>query len=298
METIARYLSELFIRPEVDTTAVDDRASKEHITDNDNGGNELPFSVLTVMSNDDLLTEILLRLPVISLVLFKSVSKHWLSLIKDTTFMKRRSQIPNIDPPSGVFFAHPGFNYQYGFRRLDIRIPVSSFLFKNAFKFGSKEEVGSNALVKQSCNGLLLCYVSPDHKYYVYNPTVKMFNMIPQPCKSNVNPRFRCHMIMGFDPTKSPHYKVVYATSIGDNDDDDDDDVVVSIQIQTYSSETRSWSAVSSDPLSGRCFSCFEYGIYWNDAIHWLSGMWAFFRHLKDRLLCNKTVVLQRYQLL
>ncbi|GKB52700.1 hypothetical protein Tco_0903453 [Tanacetum coccineum] len=124
-----------------------------------------------------------------------------------------------------------------------------------------------------------------------------MFNMIPQPCKSNVNPRFRCHMIMGFDPTKSPHYKVVYATSIGDNDDDDDDDdddVVVSIQIQTYSSETRSWSAVSSDPLSGRCFSCFEYGIYWNDAIHWLSGMWAL--HYKIGIV-NKTVVLTKIQL-
>ncbi|GJR55663.1 SGNH hydrolase-type esterase domain-containing protein [Tanacetum coccineum] len=184
METIARYLPELFIRPEVDTTAVDDRASKEHITDNDNG-----------------------------------ISKHW---------------------------------------RLDIKIPVSSFLFKNAFKIGSKEEVGSNALVKQSCNGLLLCYVSPDHKYYVYNPTVKMFNMIPQPIKTNVNPRFRCRMIIGFDPTKSPHYKVVYATSIGD----DDDDVVVSIQIQTYSSETRSWSAVSSDPLFEKSlvFHVSEYG--------------------------------------
>lgn len=39
-------------------------------------------SVQSVISNDDLLTEILVRLPLLSLVLFKSVSKRWLSLIK------------------------------------------------------------------------------------------------------------------------------------------------------------------------------------------------------------------------
>ncbi|GJR65627.1 cytosolic glyceraldehyde-3-phosphate dehydrogenase [Tanacetum coccineum] len=42
--------------------------------------------VHTVLSNEDLLIEILLRFPAISLHLFKSVSKHWLSLITSPAF--------------------------------------------------------------------------------------------------------------------------------------------------------------------------------------------------------------------
>nr|GEW91777.1 hypothetical protein [Tanacetum cinerariifolium] len=71
---------------------------------------------------------------------------------------------------------------------------------------------------------------------------------------------------MAFDPTKSPHYKVVYASI-----SDENDDVIVSIQIQTYSSETGNWDIVCSDPFPIRCFSGFQSGIHWNDGIHWLT---------------------------
>ena len=68
-------------------------------------------------------------------------------------------------------------------------------------------------------------------------------------------------MKMAFDPTKSPHYKVVYASSISDEDDDP-----VLIQIQTYSSETGNWDFVCSDTFPSKCFPGFNMGIYWNDA--------------------------------
>ncbi|KAL9409366.1 hypothetical protein AB3S75_047707 [Citrus x aurantiifolia] len=44
---------------------------------------------------DDLLTEILLRLPIKSLLKFKSVSKHWLSLISNPVFCHRLSLTRN-----------------------------------------------------------------------------------------------------------------------------------------------------------------------------------------------------------
>nr|GFB56351.1 hypothetical protein [Tanacetum cinerariifolium] len=85
---------------------------------------ELPLSVHTVMSNDDLLNEILLRLPVFSLVLFKSISKRWLSLIKDALFIKRQSRIPKIDPPSGLFVVQHRF-YKYGYVSFDIKNSIA-----------------------------------------------------------------------------------------------------------------------------------------------------------------------------
>ncbi|GKB58316.1 F-box protein-like protein isoform X2, partial [Tanacetum coccineum] len=76
----------------------DGRASKNLIT-----SNELPSSVSAVVSSDDLLTEILLRLPILSLLFFKSVSKHWLSLIRHINSTSRRTQNPHLDPPTGLF---------------------------------------------------------------------------------------------------------------------------------------------------------------------------------------------------
>ncbi|KAJ0444616.1 putative F-box domain-containing protein [Helianthus annuus] len=47
-------------------------------------------------SNDDLLTEILLRLPVTSILRFKSVSKHWRLHLRHTHFTHRYDKIQNL----------------------------------------------------------------------------------------------------------------------------------------------------------------------------------------------------------
>ncbi|GKC68556.1 cytosolic glyceraldehyde-3-phosphate dehydrogenase, partial [Tanacetum coccineum] len=51
---------------------------------------------------DEVLIEILLRLPLLTLQLFRSVSKHWLSLITSEYFT-RRLRKPRIDTPCGLF---------------------------------------------------------------------------------------------------------------------------------------------------------------------------------------------------
>ncbi|GJS93256.1 F-box protein-like protein isoform X1 [Tanacetum coccineum] len=260
METIGRDL----LKPSLDTV----------------GGNELPLSVHAVVSDDDLLNEILVKLPVISLVLFKSVSKRWLSLIKSPTFIKRRSRILNIDPPSGLFILHNWKHGLYRFVPLDIRIQSR---LENTFKteYGSNS---GNATVLQSCNGLFLCYVKPG-KFCVYNPTVNLFKMLPEP--QYFDPKKIYFISMAFDPTKSPHYKVVHVAAVGDLSLDEYK------WIQTYSSESGIWSIfrMHSDPFDG-----LESGIYCNDAIHWLSRDDNGALHYKLDFV-NKSVVLTKIQL-
>nr|GEU91680.1 hypothetical protein [Tanacetum cinerariifolium] len=91
-ETISGNFSEFRVQSE----AV--RASKKQITDT--GDNSSSAHVL--FTNDDLLIELLLRLPIISIFIFKLVSKRWLSLITSPDFIVRRNQILNVDPPSGL----------------------------------------------------------------------------------------------------------------------------------------------------------------------------------------------------
>ncbi|GJT50021.1 F-box protein-like protein [Tanacetum coccineum] len=159
------------------------RVSKKLITAP--GEKKLPSSsVLRVVSNDDLLIEILLRLPVSSIHMFKFVSKRWLSLLTSPSFTLRRSQIPSIDPPSGLFIQIEN-SFMYNFVSLDPRIPSS--IYPPSF-----------------------ILTKPD-TFYVYNLSNNRFKILP-----------RCHYLnsnikMAFDPTKSPHYKVVHAKDIIDD---------------------------------------------------------------------------------
>nr|GFA47643.1 hypothetical protein [Tanacetum cinerariifolium] len=79
--------------------------------------------------------------------------------------------------------------------------------------------------------------------------------VIPEP---NVTYYCNSGLRMAFDPTKSPHYKVIFGEIVRDT----------WVQIHTYSSETGNWS------LCGHQFPhplvSFE-GVYWNDAICWLN---------------------------
>lgn len=107
-----------------------------------------------VISNDDLLIEILLKLTIVPLLSFKRVSKHWLSLITEPKFTLRRGQIPRTDPQSGILVKRSDFGYDLlGLSRIGFRI---------YFSFD----------ILQSCNGLLLSSSGQkeDKWIYVYKP--------------------------------------------------------------------------------------------------------------------------------
>ncbi|GKD30921.1 F-box protein-like protein isoform X1 [Tanacetum coccineum] len=238
-----------------------------------------PESAQSVISNDDLLIEILIRLPILSLLLFKSVSKRWLSLIKSSNFTRK------LDPPYGLFFKSysmlPGecklFNYD--FMPLDIRIPSAS-----NFAFDYKVPPGYVEIL-QSCNGLLLCHTSSCKKLYVYNPSIKgMFKMIPEPGNVKFDPRsFIAGTRMMFDPTKSPHYKVIHSELPWDA-------VGVMVHIYIYSSETGVWSACE-ERFHIKSLMCFRDGVYWNDAIHWVNDVSGPPLHFKLDILNERLVL-------
>ncbi|GJY35390.1 AT-hook motif nuclear-localized protein 28-like protein [Tanacetum coccineum] len=210
-------------------------------------------SVQSVISNDDLLTEILVRLPLLSLIFFKSVSKRWLSLIEHAISLIKDDE--NLDPPAGLFLQK---NSGYDFLSLDKRIPIcrSSLLATN-FTFGP------DVHILHSCNGLLLCHTS-SLELYVYNPAfTNMFKLIPEPDNATYD-RYSIRTCFGlaFDPTKSPHYKVVYAEIVNDHAWDK------VYQIHTFSSETGNWS-LCGPQFTENGFHFFGIGVYWNDAIYW-----------------------------
>ncbi|GJR92972.1 ribonuclease H-like domain-containing protein [Tanacetum coccineum] len=190
-----------------------------------------------VLTNDDLLTQILIRLPILCIHLFATVSIQWLRIITSPLFIKNHSQITKVDPPVGLFVSHIRSLFESDFVSLD------------------------NVKILQSCNGLLLCGGSGMPVFdYVYNPSINQYKKLPYPdCSLDNSPYYSsAGLRIAFDPTKSPHYKLVDAGR-----------TFYDIDIQIYSLEKGKWS-LCSDRFNYFSFDHFDSAIYWNDGLHWL----------------------------
>ncbi|XP_028092837.1 F-box protein At5g07610-like [Camellia sinensis] len=192
-----------------------------------------PASEEVIASNEDLLTEILLRLPAKSLIRFKSVSKNWLHLISDSHFAVNHSRrIRNSSMISGLFFY---------------------------YDYSHTEPHCVSLHAHPNCNLPTLSFLNK-------------FTLLPQldfPCLSHES----LGVYLAFDPSKSPHYKVVFFRPC--------------YQFDIYSSETASWKQITvseCEPLR----DCLE-GVFWNGAIHWLSHEDVHFRFDVDEEKLIKT---------
>ncbi|WMV31103.1 hypothetical protein MTR67_024488 [Solanum verrucosum] len=218
-----------------------------------------PSSARIVLSIDDLLVEILLRVPIRSLLCFKTVSKRWLSIITHPHFSVLCQ--PNPNRAVGLFLtcpyslpAKPQFDYVHFDKKNPPKPP-----FKN-LKF-IKDSSGISVL--QSCNGLMLCSNSPlrlaKTNYYVCNPTTKHYTALPKSVLETENSKIH-GISLAFDPAKSPHYKVICVR-----------DSVSSpqhYQIEIYPAQTGPWR-LSGDPFIADVN--FSKGVYWNGSIYWIS---------------------------
>ncbi|KAF7819217.1 F-box protein [Senna tora] len=250
-----------------------------------------------VAENIDILTQILLRVPAKSLLKFKCVCKEWLTLISEPRF--RRSHTLHHHTPHAVPSAlllnndyRPSPHFQIVPLRTSASVsPIVRVPYLDYLKV-------PRVTILQSCNGLLLCssgFLMPLHdrlsipwisyfafppaadycasvlteddcgfRYFVCNPTTKQFNVVTLP-----NREFRDHLVtlsLAFDPSKSPHYKVISISSGISGVTDDGP----SLEIRVYSSETGSWSdrvVCFVAPFS----MAIHAGVYCNGAIHWYS---------------------------
>ncbi|KAM5553406.1 hypothetical protein ABKV19_025558 [Rosa sericea] len=208
-----------------------------------------------IASTEELLTEILLRVPARTLVRFKCVSKHWLALISDPEFCHHHTLRNQNSSISAVF----------GDRSIDI----FSIIFpldhdRRGSNHGNHNPRPSrcNPLnfvqnqhdlieIIHSCNGLFLCRPinatsTSRTPYFVLNPTTNQFLTLtipPAAAATSNGQQIQTHIIgcaLAFDPSKSPHYKVIcLETTTGHK-------YCPYYQIQIYSSETRSWRLLNS----------------------------------------------------
>ncbi|XP_050373072.1 F-box protein At5g07610-like [Argentina anserina] len=256
-------------------------------------------SATDIASNEDLLSQILVRLPPKSLICFKCVSKQWLSLISNPQFIATHIRCRGIASPSGLLlnndYLHtPEFHY----------VPLSHSNPSELTPPPYLSYLGAPRIkILQSCNGLLLCssaYQKNDPNYELKYfddlsqteddvllpdiwhviPTISnacsqtrihysgfrfyVCNPTTKQFKTLSFPFFQYHILalnIAFDPLHSPYFKILCILK-----KDLDSHV-----IHLYDSETKTWN---SSPIS---FNAprnihFREPVFCRRAIHWYSS--------------------------
>nr|XP_016496545.1 PREDICTED: F-box protein At5g07610-like [Nicotiana tabacum] len=178
-------------------------------------------SAEAIEGNDDLLSKILLLLPIKLLFMFKLVSTRWLSLISSRGFSSLWK--PEVFPSALIL---QSLSY-------DLQEPCCFPLNDNAKSSIRildffKDQRTDMVQIFNSCGGLILCCCVKQtltgkcvNEYRVCYPTTKQFNSLPSPYMYSLD------LSLAFDHSKSLHYKVI--------------NVGCFARIEIYSSETNSW---------------------------------------------------------
>lgn len=213
------------------------------------GVQELPHSI-----PDEIVEEILTRLPVKSLLRFRCVSKSWRSLISSPAFIKAHLKIAtNISMHSHNRLMCISADSDNHFREISLR-----FLLRGA-------EVESNYVVTDpdlpmrivgSCNGMV-CVALEKEKLYLWNPSIRKAKCLPS---LDIGSGFGCYMKDGFGYEESnDDYKVV-AISYCVFD-------AGPYKVEIFSLKANAWRRIEDFDFGNPvCHS----GKYVNGKLHWL----------------------------
>ncbi|EYU18641.1 hypothetical protein MIMGU_mgv1a019560mg, partial [Erythranthe guttata] len=251
------------------------------------------YSAESIGSNQDLINLIFTKLEPKHRQRCAIICKFWYSVITSRTFKYKLPPLSHLLVrwsatqsrqrsifPAIKYSIVPLHNHQTSNR------PPPQTLFRPALDFLESNDQHVNGIrIIQSCNSLFLC--SPDSsikklnkngaeknnglfpnasnvEHYVYNPGTNKFRTIPWPAVRRKTTRQVIAMNLAFDPTKSPHYKVVSLSTVRNSCSSYN-------QVDIYSSEKWRWRATKAEFLPNWAHVDFTNGVFFNGGVHWAS---------------------------
>ncbi|EYU39786.1 hypothetical protein ABFS82_06G173000 [Erythranthe guttata] len=194
----------------------------------------------------EIIEEILLRLPVRSLLKFTSVSKSWRALISSNDFIKAHLEISRKD----TNFTRYGVVSAY--------LPLSHCSLPSLFSGLVTDAVSvdfpfpisvATVCVRGTCNGLVCIVISMKH-IFLWNPSTRKFKQLPDATDDRLT-MFVINYGFGYDESNDD-YKVLVVFNGGR------DGAIVKI----YSCTTNSWKRIEA----------FEDGLPFNETGRFVSG--------------------------
>ncbi|KAK2411907.1 F-box/kelch-repeat protein [Trifolium repens] len=210
----------------------------------------------------ELIIQILLRLPVKSLVRFKCVCKLWLTLISDTHFANSHFQITAATHTHRIMFISNSYDIDR-FIDFEASLDQDTASVSLNLNFMSSESYFYNIEIKGSCRGIIFLYCCSN--IYLWNPSTGAHKQIPlSPIESKLD-AYCCYLYgFGYDQSRDDYLLVLmsYDTSLAN----------ISSHLEFFSLRDNVWKEIegtnlpymnaSDDPRTGSLF---------NGAIHWLA---------------------------
>ncbi|XP_027331899.1 F-box/kelch-repeat protein At3g23880-like [Abrus precatorius] len=210
-----------------------------------------------VLLPQELIIQILLRLPVKSLVRFKCVSKSWLSLISDPHFAKSHFELA-ATPTHRLLLLGQSL---YEARSIDLNASLHDDSASAALNLNFS--ISQYDKIIGSCRGFLLIACNPN--LYVWNPSTGAHKRIPSsPVESNLEAMIFTFIYgFGYDPS-TDDYLVVQAYYEPNAD--------LATHVELFSFKANTWTEMEGTHLSHMNASDdLRLGSLLNGAIHWLA---------------------------
>ncbi|PWA83181.1 F-box associated interaction domain-containing protein [Artemisia annua] len=131
----------------------------------------------------EIILEIMLKLPVESLLRCKSVCKEWYSLISDQSFIKTHYTLSSTN---NINYEHHRLIYNTFEQRNNLKVcPLSNLMFdksvNNALLLENplQQTRSQRISIVGSCNGLVCLLVEDDNNLFISNPCTRTSNILP-----------------------------------------------------------------------------------------------------------------------
>ncbi|KAM0960275.1 hypothetical protein ACFX2J_025112 [Malus domestica] len=225
---------------------------------------------------EEIIVQILLRLPVKPLIQFTSVCRSWNSIIKHTSFINAHlnlSQNKTSNNTPSILLRHCPKDPTV--ERYSLHLDNDSFLEL------SKPQLPVQSLIEcfrivGSCNGLLLLsddYHAETNTLILWNPSIRKFVSLPKPHEPT-SPYYPVYGF-GFDSKKND-YKVVRLVYLRQ-----DDQGQACPEVSLYSLNSGSWKTISATAPNYVIAQTFWSQVFIKGAVHWIAS------HRKENGLRN-----------
>ncbi|MED6206706.1 hypothetical protein PIB30_029441 [Stylosanthes scabra] len=184
---------------------------------------------------DELVVEILSRLPVKSLVKFRCVCKSWNSLFSDSYFVKKHLQ--HFTHHNRIILSATTAEFHLNSCYLNSLISNPSTTIPEDLNYPVKNKYRHDGIVG-SCNGLV-CFAIKGDCVLLWNPSIRVSKKSP-PLGNNWRPGCFTSFALGYDHVKQD-YKVVAVFC-------DPNQFFSESKVKVYSMETNSWRKIQDFP--------------------------------------------------
>ena len=221
---------------------------------------------------EEIIIDVLSRLPAKSVGRCRCVSKPWRALLSRPKFIRAHlDRSRNLGQESLIFISES--QYALFSVSLDSAQQVFDEITISATKLSFADHPDSWVRVYATCDGLVLVG-GKEHKKFVLNPVTREIREVPpSPFALDPGACFIMHGL-GYDSV-SDDYKIV-TLSFYDTDNDcgydpATDDYCTEMFVNVYSLKSNSWRRAESSPYD-HAVSHVTSGVFVNGCIHWLVG--------------------------